>query len=394
LLAANHEECGYAWAIPPGLQLRAEALLLQAAQQLGRSTLASEPTAPAAGSAFDADEPRPDASAFGSHEIPANVTALLEQAKQLLHEALDRWYDLRDPEPTEDNNFKLDGKEYNYRAAETHQVLVQLADGVLTSYPLVPIREADDEQKEGEPMSSTTRDQVFISYSHKDKKWLNQLLTHLKPHARDGSVSNWSDQQIKPGSKWFDEIKAALTRAKVAVLLVSPDFLASEFIREHELTPLLSDAVSGGVTILWIPVRSSAYQTSPLKDYHALSEPSEPIYNLRGKRDETWVKICEKISDALNAPVDPSQQAAPSAAGQVTPAQASETTAEFKERMLKADPLPVLDDRELALLEAIIPPLSMSDLQRANRYGEDVPAVNERKKLTQIKKFNRNLRKP
>lgn len=61
--------------------------------------------------------------------------------------------------------------------------------------------------------------------------------------------------------------------------------------------------------------------------------------------------------------------------------------------MLKADPLPVLDDRELALLEAIMPRLSLSDLRRANRCGEDVLAVTEHKKLTQVMKYNRNLRK-
>jgi nucleoside phosphorylase len=114
LLAANREECGYAWAIPAGLQLRAEALLLRAAQ-----TIRQESYVPAKIS-----------------KLPADVVALIDQAKQHLHDALGRWHDLRDPEPTEDNNFQLDGKEYNYRAAGTHQVLVQLEGGMLTRYPI------------------------------------------------------------------------------------------------------------------------------------------------------------------------------------------------------------------------------------------------------------------
>jgi internalin A len=107
------------------------------------------------------------------------------------------------------------------------------------------------------------QDQVFISYSRKDKKWREELEKHLKPFLRNGIISGWSDQQIEPGSNWFAEVQSALTDSRIAVLLVSPDFLDSDFIHEHELGPLLKKAEQDGTMILWIPVRSSAYKRLP-----------------------------------------------------------------------------------------------------------------------------------
>jgi hypothetical protein len=69
---------------------------------------------------------------------------------------------------------------------------------------------------------------VFISYSHEDKKWHDDLDKHLKPYLRDGSITSWSDEKIVPGSKWFGEIKSALAQTRVTVLLVSSDFLTSD----------------------------------------------------------------------------------------------------------------------------------------------------------------------
>jgi internalin A len=121
------------------------------------------------------------------------------------------------------------------------------------------------------------RDHVFISYSHKDKRWRDDLDINLKPYVRNGSIVSWSDQQIAPGSEWFKEIQTALTNSRVAVLLVSPDFLASDFIHEHEFGPLLKEAEQGGVKILWVPVRDSAYRQTALKNYQAVFDPSKPL---------------------------------------------------------------------------------------------------------------------
>lgn len=145
------------------------------------------------------------------------------------------------------------------------------------------------------------RDQVFISYSHEDEKHMKELLKHLKPFSRSRTITAWSDQQIASGSQWFEEIRAALAKSQAAVLLVSPDFLASDFIHEHELGPMLEEAKAGGVRILWVPLRAAAYKETPLKDYQAVSPPDKPLAGMgKADRDEAWVRICEEIKRAVN----------------------------------------------------------------------------------------------
>jgi len=148
--------------------------------------------------------------------------------------------------------------------------------------------------------AKSVRDLVFIGYSHKDKRWLNDLQTHLKPYVRNG-LTAWSDKQITPGSKWFPKIETALASTKVAVLLVTPNFLASDFIHEKELGPLLKEAENGKVSILWIPVRACAYKETPLKDYQAVIGPEKPLANMKAERDKAWVKICEEIKKAVSS---------------------------------------------------------------------------------------------
>jgi hypothetical protein len=136
------------------------------------------------------------------------------------------------------------------------------------------------------------RDRVFISYSHKDERFRDELQTHLRPYLRKGTIAAWSDVQIEPGSKWFDEIKAALTKTAIAVMLVSPDFLASDFIHEHELGPLLREAEAGGVEIHWVLIRDCSWRESPLKNHQSVLPPEKPLAGMpKAKRDTAWRRV-------------------------------------------------------------------------------------------------------
>lgn len=75
-----------------------------------------------------------------------------------------------------------------------------------------------------------SRTKVFVSYSHNDRDWLRHFLLHIAVLQRRGLVDAWSDTRIAAGADWEKAIDEALLAAKVAVLLVSPAFLASEYI--------------------------------------------------------------------------------------------------------------------------------------------------------------------
>ena len=145
----------------------------------------------------------------------------------------------------------------------------------------------------------TQRGQVFFSYSHKDKKWLELFQATLKPFIRANQLSVWDDTQIKAGDIWRDEIKQALASAKVAVLLVTTNFLNSDFIAENELPPLLEAAQNEGLRILLVVVGHSLFEETELGHYQAVNDPSRPLASVSAStREKEIVRICKEIKSA------------------------------------------------------------------------------------------------
>jgi hypothetical protein len=112
-----------------------------------------------------------------------------------------------------------------------------------------------------------SRERVFISYSHQDRPWLDRLMEHLAVLERWGLIHAWSDNRIAAGADWQGEIEEALSRSRVAVLLVSPPFLASQFVWEEEMPRIVAHAANG-MLILPLVVRPCAWRLE--KDLRAL----------------------------------------------------------------------------------------------------------------------------
>lgn len=152
------------------------------------------------------------------------------------------------------------------------------------------------------------RDQVFVSYSHRDAAWLERLQVYLSPFERRGQVRRWDDTLIAPGRMWEQEILDALARAKVAVLLVSADFLASDFIARVELPRLLGAAEDEGVTIIPLVLDACNFERIPeLAQFQSVNQPSQPLETLdTSAQKAVLAKLAAAIADALAAEVSAS----------------------------------------------------------------------------------------
>jgi len=153
--------------------------------------------------------------------------------------------------------------------------------------------------------AATSPSAVFISYSHKDSKWLEKLQIHLRPLERQGHIDFWDDTRMRPGDEWRKEIEHAITSCKIAILLVSPHFMASDFINHNELPPLLERAKQRGVRIISIIISPSSYEYSELAQYQSVNPPSESLQSLmRWEQDEYrvdayLVKVYGEVKRAL-----------------------------------------------------------------------------------------------
>ncbi|RXG31867.1 toll/interleukin-1 receptor domain-containing protein [Leeuwenhoekiella marinoflava] len=143
------------------------------------------------------------------------------------------------------------------------------------------------------------RAKVFVSYSHFDKEYLTEIQRHFKPFKN--LIDFWDDSKIKPGQKWKEEIKKAIDETKVAILLVSTDFLGSDFISTDELPPLLEAAEKEGAVILTIVLKPCLFEEfDDLNQFQAMNPPSRPVSKMDlNEKEELFVNLVRQTRKIL-----------------------------------------------------------------------------------------------
>jgi formylglycine-generating enzyme required for sulfatase activity len=145
---------------------------------------------------------------------------------------------------------------------------------------------------------------VFISYSHADRAWVERLKRMMAPLLRgDQELRLWDDSRIAAGTEWRPAIAMALAETRVALLLVSDHFLASNFVMGEEMPKLLAAARADGVPVLWVSLSPCFVEETEIHRYQAVL----PLDRHLEEMEEVEVKkalktIGQAIRKALQAP--------------------------------------------------------------------------------------------
>lgn len=135
---------------------------------------------------------------------------------------------------------------------------------------------------------------VFVSYARADEVHRSRLDVHLAPLVREGLIDLWCDRAIAPGSDWERDIGHELAVADVVVLLVTPDFVASAYCFEKELTEALRRHEEEGVYILPVHVKSVDLLHLSFGRFQGLPESLRPITAWQDA-DDAWLQVAQGV---------------------------------------------------------------------------------------------------
>ena len=136
-----------------------------------------------------------------------------------------------------------------------------------------------------------TKIEIFFSYAHADETLRNQLEKHLGSLKRQKRIIAWYDRNIPPGAEWASEIDAHLKTADIILLLISSDFIDSQYCWSVELRKAIQRHNAGEASVIPIIVRPVNWKKTPFAKLQALPTDGKPI--------STWLNIDEALLNVV-----------------------------------------------------------------------------------------------
>ena len=148
--------------------------------------------------------------------------------------------------------------------------------------------------------------EVFFSYSHQDEDLRDNLAKHLSILQRRGVIDTWHDRQIEAGTEWAADIEQQLNRADIILLLVSADFLASDYCYDVEVQRAMERHEAGDARVIPVIIRPVDWQDAPFGKLQALPKDAKPITKW-ADRDEALLDVAKGIKRTLQEIADARQ---------------------------------------------------------------------------------------
>src|SRR5581483_68932 len=154
-------------------------------------------------------------------------------------------------------------------------------------------------RKRGSMASDSTKIlKVFYCYAHRDKVWRDALERHLEPMRRLHQIITWYDRHIEAGVEWKKEIEAHLNTSNIILILVSHNFLYSDYCYGIEMQRALERHKAGEARVIPIILRPAEWKETPLGELQALPTNGKPITSWRN-RDEAFQDIAREIHNVV-----------------------------------------------------------------------------------------------
>jgi len=142
---------------------------------------------------------------------------------------------------------------------------------------------------------------IFFSYSKFDREYLEQLLRHLSVLRRKGKIAAWDDQLILPGEEWDDAVKNQLAQADIILLLISADFLSTDYIWDVEIKTAMERHAQKSAQVVPIVLRPCSWEEdTPFGKLNGLPSKAKPVSSY-SDRDQAWLEVVQGI-ERLVAP--------------------------------------------------------------------------------------------
>ncbi|MFN6565048.1 MAG: tetratricopeptide repeat protein, partial [Nostoc sp. ChiSLP01] len=136
--------------------------------------------------------------------------------------------------------------------------------------------------------------EVFISYHQEDEELREELEKHLATLLREKLITSWHKREIMAGQEFQDEINKHLKRAGLILLLVSPDFIASDYHWTVEVTRALEQNAAGKARVIPVLLRYADWDNPPIDKLSPLPSNRKPIKSWND-RDEAFLEVVKGI---------------------------------------------------------------------------------------------------